>query len=232
MSGLSAPLHHCTGNTGLAESRIKLPPELPVSPLNSARFPVPQRWGDLCPIPPCPGGKGANLGRRGGEGAVERESGAVGHIRDPQTLLLEPYWDSLMKRGSIGSVLGQPAPGLWWHWEIHILLLGTMDSLWDDEVLACVEVEVDLFESFFPVQWRGVAATAAGTTRSCLHHLLVTNELLAGDLLMLHNTAHFCVFFSALRGVLASDRLDLLKKRVLQGLDKAVSREGAGEKDR
>ncbi|XP_052340162.1 queuine tRNA-ribosyltransferase accessory subunit 2 [Oncorhynchus keta] len=53
--------------------------------------------------------------------------------------------------------------------------------------------------------------------RACLRHLLVTNELLAGVLLMLHNMAHYCAFFTALRGVLASDRLDLLKKRVLLG---------------
>uniref|UniRef100_A0A8C8FFJ7 tRNA-guanine(15) transglycosylase-like domain-containing protein n=1 Tax=Oncorhynchus tshawytscha TaxID=74940 RepID=A0A8C8FFJ7_ONCTS len=38
--------------------------------------------------------------------------------------------------------------------------------------------------------------------RACLRHLLVTNELLAGVLLMLHNMAHYCAFFTALRGVL------------------------------
>ncbi|KAK2859494.1 hypothetical protein Q5P01_004114 [Channa striata] len=53
--------------------------------------------------------------------------------------------------------------------------------------------------------------------RAYLHHLLVTNELLAGVLLMIHNTAHYHGFFGALREALASDKLDLLKQRVLKG---------------
>ncbi|CAB1349830.1 unnamed protein product, partial [Coregonus sp. 'balchen'] len=152
-----------------------------------------------------------------------------------------------------------------------------------DEVLACVEAGVDLFESFFPFQVteRGFVeldkseadvGQKNGTDnpqedqtkmtpfeinlkdkryrddfsplvegcgcyccrnhqRAYLHHLLVTNELLAGVLLMLHNTAHYCAFFTALRGALASNRLDHLKKRVLEGRGKGVNREGAGEKD-
>ncbi|KAM8730994.1 queuine tRNA-ribosyltransferase accessory subunit 2 isoform 2-T3 [Acanthopagrus schlegelii] len=51
--------------------------------------------------------------------------------------------------------------------------------------------------------------------RAYLHHLLVTNELLAGVLLMIHNTAHYHGFFGALREALAKDKLDLLKRRVL-----------------
>ncbi|KAK1884934.1 Queuine tRNA-ribosyltransferase accessory subunit 2 [Dissostichus eleginoides] len=51
--------------------------------------------------------------------------------------------------------------------------------------------------------------------RAYLHHLLVTNELLAGVLLMIHNTAHYHAFFSALRDAMAEDTLDLLKRRVL-----------------
>ncbi|XP_061569713.1 queuine tRNA-ribosyltransferase accessory subunit 2 isoform X2 [Cololabis saira] len=153
-----------------------------------------------------------------------------------------------------------------------------------DEVLACVEAGVDLFEGFFPFQVteRGCALcfsfdisadperavlelneeklTAGETTlkadlncdvqtqmtgfemnlkdkryqgdfrplvegcgcycctnhqRAYLHHLLVTNELLAGVLLMIHNTSHYHSFFSALREALLCDKLDLLKKRVL-----------------
>ncbi|XP_028289372.1 queuine tRNA-ribosyltransferase accessory subunit 2 isoform X1 [Parambassis ranga] len=159
-----------------------------------------------------------------------------------------------------------------------------------DEVLACVEAGVDLFESFFPFQVteRGCALCfsfdispdperagrappavlelneenkAVGETqqngdrnrddqtqmtsfeidlkdkryqddfrplvegcgcyccknhqRAYLHHLLVTNELLAGVLLMIHNTTHYYGFFSVLREALASDKLDLLKRRVL-----------------
>lgn len=64
--------------------------------------------------------------------------------------------------------------------------------------------------------------------RAYLHHLLVTNELLAGVLLMLHNTAHYYAFFTALRGALASDKLDHLKKRVLEGPGKGMSGEGDG----
>ncbi|XP_034717582.1 queuine tRNA-ribosyltransferase accessory subunit 2 isoform X2 [Etheostoma cragini] len=154
-----------------------------------------------------------------------------------------------------------------------------------DEVLACVEAGVDLFESFFPFQVteRGCALCfsfdispdpelavlgldeerdMAGETqqngdlnlddqtqmttfeinlkdkryqddfrplvkgcgcyccknhqRAYLHHLLMTNELLAGVLLMIHNTAHYHAFFSALREALAIDKLDLLKRRVLR----------------
>uniref|UniRef100_A0A3B4F7K1 tRNA-guanine(15) transglycosylase-like domain-containing protein n=1 Tax=Pundamilia nyererei TaxID=303518 RepID=A0A3B4F7K1_9CICH len=51
--------------------------------------------------------------------------------------------------------------------------------------------------------------------RAYLYHLLVTNELLAGVLLMIHNTAHYHGFFGALREALATDKLDVLKKRVL-----------------
>ncbi|XP_077952740.1 queuine tRNA-ribosyltransferase accessory subunit 2 isoform X8 [Gasterosteus aculeatus] len=162
-----------------------------------------------------------------------------------------------------------------------------------DEVLACVEAGVDLFESFFPFQAteRGCALcfgfdvssdpelavvelaeekTASGETRqngdsnpadqsrmtsfeidlkdkrhrddfrplvegcgcyccvnhqrAYLHHLLVTNELLAGVLLMIHNTAHYHAFFRALREALANDKLDVLKRRVLG--------EGGGQTER
>ncbi|XP_054621940.1 queuine tRNA-ribosyltransferase accessory subunit 2 [Dunckerocampus dactyliophorus] len=51
--------------------------------------------------------------------------------------------------------------------------------------------------------------------RAYLHHLLVTNELLAGVLLTIHNMAHYLGFFRALRGALARNELDLLKRRVL-----------------
>lgn len=50
-----------------------------------------------------------------------------------------------------------------------------------------------------------------------MHHLLVTNELLAGVLLMIHNTSHYQNFFSALREALVDDKLDLLKKRLQDG---------------
>lgn len=62
--------------------------------------------------------------------------------------------------------------------------------------------------------------------RAYLHHLLVTNELLAGVLLMIHNTSHYQDFFSALREALAADKLDLLRRRVLS---KGNSQEGKNE---
>lgn len=51
--------------------------------------------------------------------------------------------------------------------------------------------------------------------RAYVHHLLVTNELLAGVLLMVHNTTHYQGFFSAVRDALAKDQLDVLKRQVL-----------------
>lgn len=157
-----------------------------------------------------------------------------------------------------------------------------------DEVIACVEAGVDLFEGFFPFQVteRGCALCfnytitpdpeTAGTSpptvlesngeepavevlkengedssenmtrfemnlrdtryrddfrplvdgcscyccknhkRAYIYHLLVTNELLAGVLLMLHNTAHYLGFFHALREAVANDQLQDLKSKVLQ----------------
>ncbi|XP_077592323.1 queuine tRNA-ribosyltransferase accessory subunit 2 [Stigmatopora nigra] len=147
-----------------------------------------------------------------------------------------------------------------------------------DEVLACVDGGVDLFEGFFPflVTERGCALCfrfdIANNPESCdpttpsedmaekpnseddptlvtpfemdlkdkryrddlrplvdgcgcyccqnhqrayVHHLLATNELLAGVLLMLHNTAHYLAFFVALREAMAADKVHLLKRRVL-----------------
>uniref|UniRef100_A0AAV2L3Y7 Queuine tRNA-ribosyltransferase accessory subunit 2 n=1 Tax=Knipowitschia caucasica TaxID=637954 RepID=A0AAV2L3Y7_KNICA len=153
-----------------------------------------------------------------------------------------------------------------------------------DEVLACVEAGVDLFEGFFPFQVteRGCALdfdysicpdperavleqdgvekpaverqTDADVNsgdqiqmtpfeinlkdkrfhddfgplvegcgcyccrnhqRAYIHHLLVTNELLASVLLMIHNTAHYQGFFRALRDALANDKLDILKRKIL-----------------
>ncbi|KAL1248671.1 hypothetical protein QQF64_021989 [Cirrhinus molitorella] len=51
--------------------------------------------------------------------------------------------------------------------------------------------------------------------RAYVHHLLVTNELLGGVLLMLHNMAHYLGFFKALREAIAGDRLLDFKNRVL-----------------
>ncbi|XP_075398621.1 queuine tRNA-ribosyltransferase accessory subunit 2 [Tenrec ecaudatus] len=154
-----------------------------------------------------------------------------------------------------------------------------------DEVLACVERGVDLFESFFPYQVteRGCALTFSfdyqlnpeetllqqnGTTeeikylgstkktettestqemtsfeinlkdkryqedfdplvsgcgcyccrnhtRAYIHHLLVTNELLAGVLLMMHNFEHYFGFFQSIREALRKDKWVQLKELIL-----------------
>lgn len=55
--------------------------------------------------------------------------------------------------------------------------------------------------------------------RAYLHHLLVTNELLAGVLLMIHNVVHYQGFFSALREALANDKVELLKRRIRRPRD-------------
>ncbi|KAI7792740.1 queuine tRNA-ribosyltransferase accessory subunit 2 isoform X1 [Triplophysa rosa] len=58
--------------------------------------------------------------------------------------------------------------------------------------------------------------------RAYVHHLLVTNELLAGVLLMLHNMAHYLGFFKALREAIANDRLQDFKNRVLSCRERDV----------
>uniref|UniRef100_A0A8C9PUF5 Queuine tRNA-ribosyltransferase accessory subunit 2 n=1 Tax=Spermophilus dauricus TaxID=99837 RepID=A0A8C9PUF5_SPEDA len=51
-------------------------------------------------------------------------------------------------------------------------------------------------------------------TRAYIHHLLVTNELLAGVLLMTHNFEHYFGFFQSIREALKSDRLAQLKELI------------------
>lgn len=51
-------------------------------------------------------------------------------------------------------------------------------------------------------------------TRAYIHHLLVTNELLAGVLLMMHNFEHYFGFFHSIREALKSDRLKELKELI------------------
>uniref|UniRef100_G3SVF1 Queuine tRNA-ribosyltransferase accessory subunit 2 n=1 Tax=Loxodonta africana TaxID=9785 RepID=G3SVF1_LOXAF len=53
-------------------------------------------------------------------------------------------------------------------------------------------------------------------TRAYIHHLLVTNELLAGVLLMMHNFEHYFGFFHSIREALRSDRLAQLKELILR----------------
>ncbi|PNJ63973.1 QTRT2 isoform 1 [Pongo abelii] len=51
-------------------------------------------------------------------------------------------------------------------------------------------------------------------TRAYIHHLLVTNELLAGVLLMMHNFEHYFGFFHYIREALKSDKLTQLKELI------------------
>ncbi|XP_001159495.2 queuine tRNA-ribosyltransferase accessory subunit 2 isoform X2 [Pan paniscus] len=51
-------------------------------------------------------------------------------------------------------------------------------------------------------------------TRAYIHHLLVTNELLAGVLLMMHNFEHYFGFFHYIREALKSDKLAQLKELI------------------
>ncbi|XP_044522706.1 queuine tRNA-ribosyltransferase accessory subunit 2 [Gracilinanus agilis] len=51
-------------------------------------------------------------------------------------------------------------------------------------------------------------------SRAYVHHLLVTNELLAGVLLMMHNFQHYFAFFHAIREALRKDRLGQLKELI------------------
>uniref|UniRef100_A0A4X2L523 Queuine tRNA-ribosyltransferase accessory subunit 2 n=1 Tax=Vombatus ursinus TaxID=29139 RepID=A0A4X2L523_VOMUR len=51
-------------------------------------------------------------------------------------------------------------------------------------------------------------------SRAYVHHLLVTNELLAGVLLMIHNFQHYFGFFCAIREALRKDRLGQLKELI------------------
>ncbi|KAM4887314.1 queuine tRNA-ribosyltransferase accessory subunit 2 [Thomomys bottae] len=51
-------------------------------------------------------------------------------------------------------------------------------------------------------------------TRAYIHHLLVTNELLAGVLLMMHNLEHYFGFFCSVREALKCGSLAQLKKLI------------------
>ncbi|XP_078416050.1 queuine tRNA-ribosyltransferase accessory subunit 2 [Cetorhinus maximus] len=51
-------------------------------------------------------------------------------------------------------------------------------------------------------------------TRAYLYHLLVTNELLAGVLLMIHNLHHYFGFFQSIRDALRDDKMQQLKELI------------------
>ncbi|XP_032888188.1 queuine tRNA-ribosyltransferase accessory subunit 2-like [Amblyraja radiata] len=51
-------------------------------------------------------------------------------------------------------------------------------------------------------------------TRAYLYHLLLTNELLAGVLLMIHNLHHYFAFFQSIRDALKDGHLKDLKELI------------------
>ncbi|XP_055965388.1 queuine tRNA-ribosyltransferase accessory subunit 2 isoform X1 [Sorex fumeus] len=69
-------------------------------------------------------------------------------------------------------------------------------------------------EDFNPVVKGCSCYCCKNHTRAYIHHLLVTNELLAGVLLMMHNFEHYFAFFHAIREALKSDRLAELKELI------------------
>ncbi|XP_054830071.1 queuine tRNA-ribosyltransferase accessory subunit 2 [Eublepharis macularius] len=56
-------------------------------------------------------------------------------------------------------------------------------------------------------------------SRAYVHHLLMTNELLAGVLLMMHNFQHYFAFFCSVRDALKEDSLDKLKAIIFRQTD-------------
>nr|XP_022325988.1 queuine tRNA-ribosyltransferase accessory subunit 2-like isoform X2 [Crassostrea virginica] len=58
--------------------------------------------------------------------------------------------------------------------------------------------------------------TCRSFTRSYIHHLLNTSELLASVLLMIHNFHHYFEFFEALRSSLKTDQFMKIKALILQ----------------
>ncbi|NWH78109.1 QTRT2 ribosyltransferase, partial [Piaya cayana] len=71
-------------------------------------------------------------------------------------------------------------------------------------------------EDFGPVLEGCTCYCCQRHTRAYVHHLLVTNELLAGVLLMMHNFQHYFSFFSAIRDALRDNKLDQLKEHVFR----------------
>ncbi|XP_005386468.1 PREDICTED: queuine tRNA-ribosyltransferase subunit QTRTD1 [Chinchilla lanigera] len=69
-------------------------------------------------------------------------------------------------------------------------------------------------EDFSPLVGECSCYCCKNYTRAYVHHLLVTNELLAGVLLMMHNFEHYFGFFYSIREALKSDRLAQLKELI------------------
>ncbi|XP_033623968.1 queuine tRNA-ribosyltransferase accessory subunit 2 isoform X1 [Fukomys damarensis] len=69
-------------------------------------------------------------------------------------------------------------------------------------------------EDFSPLVKECSCYCCKNHTRAYIHHLLVTNELLARVLLMMHNFEHYFGFFHSIREALKCDRLAQLKELI------------------
>jgi len=72
------------------------------------------------------------------------------------------------------------------------------------------------FEDFQPVLQNCMCYTCANFTRSYIHHLLNTSELLSYVLLTIHNFHQYFEFFHHLRRAVLEDRLDELENSLVQ----------------
>ncbi|KAL4624718.1 queuine tRNA-ribosyltransferase accessory subunit [Arapaima gigas] len=109
------------------------------------------------------------------------------------------------------------------------------DSQESQEQMTCFEMNLN--EKRYQDDFRPLVADCGcyccqNHNRAYLHHLLVTKELLAGVLLMLHNVTHYNNFFSNIRKALATNQLQALKSRVLGGVRTGKGSLLSGEKER
>ncbi|KAM8975206.1 queuine tRNA-ribosyltransferase accessory subunit 2 isoform 2-T2 [Pelodytes ibericus] len=67
-------------------------------------------------------------------------------------------------------------------------------------------------EDFGPLLRGCTCYCCSNHSRAYIHHLLMSKELLAGILLMIHNFQHYFSFFRSVRGALRDGKLDVLKE--------------------
>ncbi|XP_006884335.1 PREDICTED: queuine tRNA-ribosyltransferase subunit QTRTD1 isoform X1 [Elephantulus edwardii] len=71
-------------------------------------------------------------------------------------------------------------------------------------------------EDFDPLVRGCCCYSCKNHTRAYIHHLLMTNELLASVLLMMHNFEHYFAFFQSIREALKNDKLAQLKELIFR----------------
>ncbi|KAM6223396.1 queuine tRNA-ribosyltransferase accessory subunit 2 [Rhynchocyon petersi] len=71
-------------------------------------------------------------------------------------------------------------------------------------------------EDFDPLVTGCCCYSCKNHTRAYIHHLLITNELLASVLLMMHNFEHYFGFFQSIREALKNEKLAQLKELILR----------------